>query len=588
MGQRILSVVVALGLLTANSFIQPTIDRLRLPVKKGGEGYGPPFNWVKQLADIERMRGGTTHTGKQGLSFESVSFVVVLGIVGGFRSVAADVLWLKSDEWWHKGKADRMIPLLNLVTMLDPNFIDGWKIAGWHWAYNLRVQAPTPDQKEECMRNGLDFLKRGVAWNRERHELYFEVGWTNQDKVGDMQEAAEWYERALPLSLVQGLTLGKKDKRPQVKRESEELLNQILSKEEDDLSKPANLAMNLRRESLIKLSEMDKAVYSRALKLTNANPNWTRAPSPDVVQRMMAHSIERMPDIPAALRTYNILLNMSPDERRRLTEFVELAERANMDVDEFQQALELHKAKPDPKHKLQAKLLRHPELVPASLEAFTIIPELRKRDTVASGATLTIMARYAEADELFRANKFEAARQALLRSYQRFFSFQREDNRKQPLELAEYDAFWACEQSKYDEAAQILKRALDKEPKGASTRQQEALRAALEALQQKDYPHATILLQASTVVDTIYSHLMARIYEKWADELNKAGKAEAAKQAWRNAFQTWIGCSNHNASDHLAANRVRAIAATLGLHIEIPEFETKYDPRHAETMRVRK
>ncbi len=571
--QRLVSVALVVGLLLTNGLIQPRIDQFRAPKKKGGEAYGPAFDWLVRFSEIQALRGG-------GNKMDSVSIVIVLGIVGGFRSVAADVLWLKSDEWWHKGKADRMIPLLKLVTWLDPGFIDGWKIAGWHWAYNLRVQAPTPEEKDECMQNGLNFLEEGVAWNPEKHELYFELGWTNQDKVGDMHKAAEWYDRALPLALHQGLKFGAEKGKGEAQQEAKTLLTEFYN--DDDPSRPCQLAMQVGPASLAKLYDLDTTAYTKALKLTNAHTDWTKAPSPDVVLRMKSHSIERMPDIQGALRTYNIVLDISDDERQQLRQLIDLSLKADMDIDEFQQALELLKSKPNPKDAKQAKLLKHPDILVAAQRLFPVVTALRLRDTVASGATMTIMARYVEADDLLRQNEFAAARKALIRSYERFYNFHEDDNRKKATEIAIHDAFIACDRKDFAAAEQIIKKSIAKESKAVSSRDLQPLKDGLEALESKDFDHATILLQAATVVDTIYSHLMARIYEKWADQLNKAGNEAEAKKQWRNAFDTWIGASAHNASDHLAHARVRAIAPTLGLHIVIPEFDNTYDPRKAE------
>jgi tetratricopeptide (TPR) repeat protein len=103
---------------------------------------------------------------------------------------------MKSDEYWHSGQADRMIPVLQTVTLLDPHFLDAWRIAGWHWAYNLSVETDDPVKKEMCFQKGIEFLKQGIGWNPDRFDLYFELGWTYFDKLGDYISSVEYFEQA--------------------------------------------------------------------------------------------------------------------------------------------------------------------------------------------------------------------------------------------------------------------------------------------------------------------------------------------------------------------------------------------------------
>ena len=50
---------------------------------------------------------------------------------------------MKSDEYWHEGLFTRQVPLMEAVVTLDPQFIDAWSTAGWHWAYNIYADIPT-------------------------------------------------------------------------------------------------------------------------------------------------------------------------------------------------------------------------------------------------------------------------------------------------------------------------------------------------------------------------------------------------------------------------------------------------------------
>jgi tetratricopeptide (TPR) repeat protein len=89
-------------------------------------------------------------------------------VAGSFRSVAANVLWVKVDayhhEWEEQGRdwsknAD-LLPILRAITFLDPHFIE---------AYSLHAFLL---QHQNRPRQALAMLREGIRNNPNRHELY--------------------------------------------------------------------------------------------------------------------------------------------------------------------------------------------------------------------------------------------------------------------------------------------------------------------------------------------------------------------------------------------------------------------------------
>jgi tetratricopeptide (TPR) repeat protein len=83
---------------------------------------------------------------------------------------------------------------MRLVTLLDPHWLEPWRITAWHLAYNLYVETDDPELQSKYLQMGVDCLKEGVSWNPDRYDLYVELGWTYFDKVEDFEEAAKWFE----------------------------------------------------------------------------------------------------------------------------------------------------------------------------------------------------------------------------------------------------------------------------------------------------------------------------------------------------------------------------------------------------------
>ncbi len=199
-------------LLLAYNMTQPGLVRMRqnetiYPGTTGKhEAYGPDLKWLNRLANsanasenqLDPKTGELriNHAGDVKLDFSVLSSVMVAGLASGFKSQVANLLWMKSDEYWHEGLFTRQVPLMEAVVTLDPQFIDAWSTAGWHWAYNIYADIPTnPSYKakgeksirrlqENAVSTGLDYLKRGSNLNPDTYRLWFEWGWTRAEKAG--------------------------------------------------------------------------------------------------------------------------------------------------------------------------------------------------------------------------------------------------------------------------------------------------------------------------------------------------------------------------------------------------------------------
>lgn len=117
----------------------------------------------------------------------------------GFRNMAANLLWLKIDEFFHKGYINRMIPMIFTVVKLDPSFLEAYSLGAWHLAYNVPVALPDErkGETEVFIQQGVDLLKDGVKSNPHTYFLYFELGFSMYYvKIQDYEKAAIWLERA--------------------------------------------------------------------------------------------------------------------------------------------------------------------------------------------------------------------------------------------------------------------------------------------------------------------------------------------------------------------------------------------------------
>ena len=135
-------------------------------------------------------------------------------LVFGFRKLVADMLWLKVDEYWHRGLVQRMLPMMETVTALDPHFIEAYALGAWHLAYNVTVMVHSAEDKQKYIDQAIGLLKKGIKNNPRNSKLYAEMGFTIYfRKLADWEKAAyylgegtkfehePWVERAYALSL---------------------------------------------------------------------------------------------------------------------------------------------------------------------------------------------------------------------------------------------------------------------------------------------------------------------------------------------------------------------------------------------------
>jgi tetratricopeptide (TPR) repeat protein len=135
-------------------------------------------------------------------------------LVLGFRKLVADMMWLRVDEYWHRGLVQRMLPMMETVTALDPHFIEAYALGAWHLAYNVTVMVHSAEDKQKYIDQGISLLKKGIKNNPRSSKLYSEMGFTMYfRKLGDWEKAAyylgeatkfehePWVERAYALSL---------------------------------------------------------------------------------------------------------------------------------------------------------------------------------------------------------------------------------------------------------------------------------------------------------------------------------------------------------------------------------------------------
>lgn len=113
----------------------------------------------------------------------------------GMREAVASMLWVRADEFFHSGEFEAILPIVRVVTWLDPHQLEVYSTGAWHLDYNFVDEEHRSDRRYIPPAIGL--LKEGVSNNPDVYDLYFELGWMHyQQKIKDYKGAAKWIAEA--------------------------------------------------------------------------------------------------------------------------------------------------------------------------------------------------------------------------------------------------------------------------------------------------------------------------------------------------------------------------------------------------------
>jgi len=158
------------------------------------------------------MAADRPHAAGIGLNLKTREMVgqgMSLALLGGFRALVADFLWISAHAAWEQNRWFTMRQDFEVVTTLQPRAILFWDMASWHLAWNAshaalnnpaesRLAVRLRDQRH-WFRAGRDLLERGIANNPNNAFLHEKLAWMLHDKFQDLCGAADAALKAVKL-----------------------------------------------------------------------------------------------------------------------------------------------------------------------------------------------------------------------------------------------------------------------------------------------------------------------------------------------------------------------------------------------------
>lgn len=156
----------------------------------------------------KEVKAGQPEMNLEGIE-EALGQGLVIGMLGGFRAIIADFLWIRTNSIWEKRERVKLDTMIRLVTTIDPRpdffWINGARMTAYD-VPNWRIQeeggyfkVPESRQQQidrEQSAQAFDLLESAREFYPDKAKYYLETGQIYMNRLKDNSKAAEWFLRA--------------------------------------------------------------------------------------------------------------------------------------------------------------------------------------------------------------------------------------------------------------------------------------------------------------------------------------------------------------------------------------------------------
>lgn len=165
--KKILLLAIAAALLTVNGFLLPVLNRERAAIG---------ITRIEPLENAPPMLAFTTQ------------------VLGGFRGLIANALWIRTTQLQDEGKYFEMVQLADWITKLEPHIVTVWQVQSWNMAFNVSVKFSDYGDRWRWVQRGMELLRdEALRYNPEQPLLYADLEWLFQFKMGQNLDDAHFY-----------------------------------------------------------------------------------------------------------------------------------------------------------------------------------------------------------------------------------------------------------------------------------------------------------------------------------------------------------------------------------------------------------
>jgi len=121
-------------------------------------------------------------------------YVLAVNLLGGFRCILVDVLWLRTMKLREENKYFEMAQLYKWICQLEPQIEEVWVHSAWNMAYNVSFEMPYAEDRWRWIKKSIQLLRdEGLKFNTRSARIMREIAWIYSHKVGQYWDDKHWY-----------------------------------------------------------------------------------------------------------------------------------------------------------------------------------------------------------------------------------------------------------------------------------------------------------------------------------------------------------------------------------------------------------
>ncbi len=143
---------------------------------------------------LNRQRAALGLTRVEPLQNAPPVLVFTTVVLGGFRGLIANTLWVRAMELQDQDRYFEMVQLSDWITKLQPRIPTVWVVSAWNMSYNISIKFSDPKDRWGWVQRGIELLRdEALKYNPHEVELYRELAWHFQHKIGHNLDDAHLY-----------------------------------------------------------------------------------------------------------------------------------------------------------------------------------------------------------------------------------------------------------------------------------------------------------------------------------------------------------------------------------------------------------
>ena len=166
------------------------------------------FGAANVLPTVDRMRHQLERLTIQGTEASPPEIVLLRHLLGGFKGLLVDAVWLRAVKLQQEEKYWELYQLYDWMGKLEPHMEEIWVFNGWNMSYNLVAELGESEGRWRWIERSIEWLRdQGLKYNPQSAQIMKQISWTYFHKIGrnlDLHHAYYKHRLASTMHMVMG------------------------------------------------------------------------------------------------------------------------------------------------------------------------------------------------------------------------------------------------------------------------------------------------------------------------------------------------------------------------------------------------